>query len=65
MTRKDFVATAQVIKDAREATHVSVGANAIDRIFDSLARSFADSLEKQNVRFDRKRFLTGCGVQTR
>lgn len=60
MTKKDFVAIQQSIKDARDAVGDAPGAS---RVFDSLARSVADVLATQSGKFKRAAFLTGCGVE--
>lgn len=72
MTKKDFEAIAQAIKDAREASGPVPVANTVPaneyfrnaRIFDSLSRSVADVLALQNPRFKRLTFLKDCGVDT-
>lgn len=75
LTKKDFVAIAGAIADARGAsmpvfktatvleqaatTYAIQGHN---RVFDSLSRSLADVMALTNPKFNRKRFLLACGV---
>jgi imidazolonepropionase-like amidohydrolase len=68
MTAKDFQAIQTAIKDARDALGIGrsygafePGSNA-DRIFAAMVRDIASVLAKQNPKFDRARFLNGCGV---
>ena len=60
MTKKDFVAIQTAIKDARDALGFNMVAEA--RVFDSMAKSIATVLSRQNPKFDRAAFLKGCGV---
>ena len=53
MTRKDYVMIADTIGGM---TYLSE----TDRA--TIAHDFADQLAQDNVRFDRARFLTACGV---
>jgi hypothetical protein len=67
MTRKDYVAIAAAIKAAKadmfakepDESHVDLcdGAN-------YAAEHIADTMERDNPRFDRARFLKACGVQS-
>lgn len=65
MTKKDFVAIAGAIKDARDALVVPGHPlpPQTTQIFDSLSRSLANVCETTNARFDRRRFLSACGVE--
>lgn len=56
MTRKDYVTIARIIRD--HPTNTPAARYDIEGI----ARHFADVLEYENSRFDRKRFLTACDV---
>jgi hypothetical protein len=60
MTKKDFVAIMTAVKDARGALPEN---SATGRVIDSMAKSIADVLARQSGKFDRKRFLIGCGNQ--
>ena len=57
MTRKDYVATADILE-----TLVSIvsGDNFSD-VLDAVD-AFADMFAKDNPRFDRKRFVEACGI---
>ena len=54
MSKKDFILIAATLRpwcEGGDATHQSI------------ARDFADMLYRNNVRFDRARFLKACGVE--
>jgi hypothetical protein len=55
MTRKDYVMIADVIKNLDEVID--------EYALEVLADNMADSLESDNPRFDRARFLSACGVK--
>jgi len=55
MTRKDYVMIAEVIKNLDEVID--------EYALEVLADNMADSLESDNPRFDRDRFLSACGVK--
>lgn len=66
MTRKDYVAIAAAIKEARLAAGVVQISNppkgrAVDGV-DRAANAVAWVLGHDNPRFDRERFLKACGV---
>lgn len=61
MTRKDFVAIAEAIKDARDALGFSDSIES--RVLDSMAKSIANVCATTNPRFDRSKFLEACGVR--
>lgn len=52
MTRKDYIAIAEVFFLSKEA----------EDDLDNCARRMADTLATDNARFDRQRFLVACGV---
>jgi hypothetical protein len=58
MTKKDYIAIAEVIRNARFSD--DDGDYPSDRR--SLAGAIADVMAADNPRFDRDRFLTACGV---
>lgn len=58
MTRKDFIAIAEAVRDTR---HPSTPAT--NHICDTVARKLADRLAGTNERFNRSRFLAACGVE--
>lgn len=60
MTRKDYVAFAQLITEASDAENNSQEAEAAVR---TLARRIADVFAADNSRFDRARFLKACGLE--
>lgn len=62
MTKTDFVAIAEAIRDSRGAMGTRDGSPQA-RIFDSLSRTIADVCAKQNPRFQRSKFLATCGVE--
>lgn len=63
MTRKDFVAIAAILNDAREDAMVleaiGNGGGAASTL--EIATGLANYFETVNPRFDRERFLTACG----
>lgn len=69
MTRKDFVAIAEAVKDSREALIASAMPTdspmrrRTAQVFDSLSRTLADTCSKTNPRFNRSKFLAACGVE--
>ncbi len=65
MTRKDFEALAEAIRDARNALIASAPEGSrqeIHRITLSMATDIAKVCATQNPRFDKARFLTTCGM---
>jgi hypothetical protein len=59
MTRKDYVAIAQVLKDANNVWRTEgIQARALTLLCTNFARILADD----NPCFDRARFLKACGV---
>lgn len=54
MTRKHFVALAQLVNDRKGLIPTAA--------LESLARDLADFCQQQNSNFDRQRFLDACGV---
>jgi hypothetical protein len=57
MTRKDYIALANALKDAKPDTfHDPV------KIWGIAVANIADVLKADNSNFDRARFLTACGV---
>jgi hypothetical protein len=61
MTRKDYEAIAEVIKDARDYWCPD-GANLADPCSLSIACGIAAVMQTDNPRFDRDKFLTACGI---
>jgi len=55
MTRKDYVLIAETIKEAHRLTSEKAGAGVV-------AYMLANTLQADNPRFDRARFLDACGV---
>ena len=55
MTRKDYVLIAEAIKEAHRLTSEKAGAGVV-------AYMLANTLQADNPRFDRARFLDACGV---
>ena len=64
MRQRDFERIAGAIKAARDSACLAAphAADAVTDLMDSLAGSMADTLARQNGRFNRVRFLHGCGV---
>ena len=58
MTRKDYVETARILADSREAI-ISLGAEGED-IFSNLVADFAEMFENDNERFQAERFDNAC-----
>lgn len=58
MTRKDYVSTAKILADAREAI-ISLGQEGED-IFGNLVADFAEMFENDNDRFQSDRFDNAC-----
>ena len=55
MTRKDYVETAQILKDHDDLVE--------DIILHSIAQDFANYFKKDNPRFDENRFFIACGLE--
>jgi len=53
MTRKDYIATAEILKYASNKTHPAV--------FSKIVNDFAEMFAKDNERFDVKRFHEASG----
>ena len=65
MTRKDFEALAEAIRDCQNALVVSVPAESRPVVLQttrSMALDIAKVCAGQNARFDRSRFLAACGM---
>lgn len=61
MTRKDYVAIAQIIQNVRylvdrdgESDHIA-----------EVARQLANYMRGDNPRFDRSRFMQACGIEVK
>lgn len=78
MTRKDFIAIAEALKDGRMASapkdfklatmveeqrELIQAASEHARIHDSMARALAAVCARTNPRFNRSKFLAACGVE--
>jgi len=57
MTRKDYIATAEILDTLVATTE----GEAFDAVLDAID-AFADMFAKDNERFDRTRFVNACGV---
>ena len=69
MTRKDYVAIARAIKDARPLALERRQAFPLSLVIakdvlETVAANLADTLAADNPRCDRSRFLKACGVQS-
>lgn len=66
MTKKDYIAIAKCIADARaNPEHFYVSAEPqYTRGVNSAAVALAVALKADNPRFDRERFLRACGIDT-
>ena len=53
MTRKDYIATAEILKSASDETHPA--------LFSKIVNDFAEMFAKDNERFDVKRFHEASG----
>lgn len=60
MTRKDYVMIAEILRFNRR--DFNEGEDGLS-LLNILAHQFANSLEDDNPRFDRARFLVACGVK--
>jgi hypothetical protein len=60
MSRKDYVAIAEAIREAKRETAETLGSSYVLRL---AAEEIARALKRDNARFDRERFLTACGVE--
>ena len=58
MTRKDYVETARILADSREAI-LALGPEGED-IFGNLVADFAEMFENDNERFQGERFDNAC-----
>jgi hypothetical protein len=63
MTRKDYIAIAAAIKEARSHGAETVAATEFNLGVTTATQRVADVLARDNPRFDRARFLTACGVK--
>lgn len=64
MTRKDYIAIAECIKDeqeARQRRHGNMYTNVADATLHSLAFRLMQVFKADNSRFDRDRFEGACG----
>jgi L-2-hydroxyglutarate oxidase LhgO len=59
MTKKHFIALADSVKIAKNKTASPVAQTAIE----SLAKDMACIFKTINDRFDKRKFLTACGIQ--
>lgn len=59
MTRKDYVLIAQAIKRAKDECLSDDTTGAVKQA----ARNVALSMERDNPRFDRARFMAACGFE--
>lgn len=57
MTRKDYVAIAELMRDERESAELSTDGY---RVWADIEISLADVFETDNPRFDRTRFYRAC-----
>lgn len=65
MTRKDYVALAEALREARVDIQCKEPAEHVSTLKDGVsyaADHIADALAADNPRFDRTRFLKACGV---
>jgi hypothetical protein len=60
MTRKDYQLIAEVFANFKQIQNLD---QTINWSQEDLARNLADSLAKDNPRFDSARFLDACGVK--
>ena len=60
MTRKDYVMIAEILKFNRR--DFNEGEDGLS-LLNILSHQFANSLQDDNPRFDRARFLDACGVK--
>jgi hypothetical protein len=58
MTRKDYVLIAEAIHTIKKRYGFRY-----DAVQDEMINEIADALEGENERFDRKRFLSACGIK--
>lgn len=72
MRKQDIEKVSTAVRDARDAMQTETQTEGIgfelpnrktNQIFDSLSRSLADVLAKQNPKFQRSKFLAQCGVE--
>ena len=59
MTRKDYVLIAETFAKFQQIQNLD---QTINWTGEDLARNLADTLQADNPRFDRARFLSACGV---
>jgi hypothetical protein len=60
MTKKDYIAVAKILKDAREDAETAVNREARSQT-DQIALMLSELFAQENPRFDRVRFLKACG----
>lgn len=59
MTKKDYILIAETIREARFHQKDERGRGAIEVV----AHRIAESLKKENTRFEMSRFLEACGIE--
>jgi hypothetical protein len=62
MTKKDYTAIAKTIMASRER-YANSDNTSYNYILTEVAINLANTLQQDNPRFDRLRFLTACGVK--
>jgi hypothetical protein len=60
MTKKDYIAVAKILKDAREDAETAVNREARSQT-DQIALMLSELFAQENPRFDPVRFLKACG----
>lgn len=63
MTKKDYIAIAQVIKQSNRETGDAKANQVRAHLLACVAQDLGDVMERNNPRFDRARFLSACGVE--
>lgn len=63
MSRKHYIAIANIIRGNVEAVSNGSDSDECHDILETVANELADFLKTDNANFDRSRFLSACGVQ--
>ena len=60
VSKKDFIAVAKILKEAREDWR---GGTPLESIINSLDIQFADYFQAENDNFDRAKFINACQLE--
>ncbi len=61
MTKKDYILIAQALKESEPTEHENEYGTAISAWVNAVNK-LANTLQTENVKFDRARFISACGL---